>query len=129
MPGVDLSIGRRILLVDDEPDNNRIFTIVLQDNGYDVDAFEDPKLALAVFKPNYYDLVILDLRMPGIPGDELYQRLRKIDDKFKLCIMSAYGSEHYKTLFSPTDRICFMRKPITINGLVKNVDEIMMHAN
>jgi DNA-binding response OmpR family regulator len=99
MPGVDLSIGRRILLVDDEPDNNRIFTIVLQDNGYDVDAFEDPKLALAVFKPNYYDLVILDLRMPGIPGDELYQRLRKIDDKFKLCIMSAYGSEHYKTYF------------------------------
>ena len=126
-----MSKGRRILLVDDEPDNNRIFTIALRDNGFEVDAFEDPKLALSAFKPNYYELVILDVRMPHMSGDELYQRLRKIDDKFKLCIVSAYGSEQYKTLFSPTssDRICFMRKPITIDELVNNVDEIIMETD
>ena len=43
--------------MDDEPDNNRIFTIALRDNGFEVDAIEDPKLALSVFKPNYYDVV------------------------------------------------------------------------
>jgi len=55
---------RRILLVDDEPDNNRIFAIALRDSGFEVDAFENPKLALSAFKPNHYDLVILDVRMP-----------------------------------------------------------------
>ena len=43
--------------MDDEPDNNRIFIIALRDNGFEVDAIEDPKLALSVFKPNYYDVV------------------------------------------------------------------------
>ena len=78
--------GRRILLVDDEPDNNRIFTIALRDNGFNVDAFEDPKLALSVFKPNYYDLVILDVRMPHMRGDELYQKLERLiaDSRFVL---------------------------------------------
>ena len=59
-----MSKGRRILLVDDELDNNRIFTIVFRDNGFEVDTVVDPQSALSAFKPNYYDLVILDVRMP-----------------------------------------------------------------
>lgn len=58
-----MSKGRRILLVDDELDNNRIFTIVFRDNGFEVDTVVDPQSALSAFKPNYYDLVI-DVRMP-----------------------------------------------------------------
>ena len=71
------------MLVDDDPDNNRIFAIALRDNGLEVDAFEDPQLALSAFKPTYYDFVILDITMPRMYGDELYQKLRKIDKKFK----------------------------------------------
>ena len=64
-------------------------------------------------------------------GDKLYQKLRKIDYRFKICIVSAYGSEQYKTLFSATssDRIYFMGKPIRIDQLVKKVDEIMLEAD
>jgi DNA-binding response OmpR family regulator len=87
----------RILLVDDDPDNNRIFTIALRDNGFAVDAFEYPHLALSAFKPTYYDLVILDITMPGMYGDELYQKLRKIDDKFKVCFITASEPDQYKT--------------------------------
>jgi DNA-binding response OmpR family regulator len=50
----------RILLVDNEHDNSSIFTIGLQDARFEVDAYNDPGLALSVFKPNYYDLLILD---------------------------------------------------------------------
>jgi DNA-binding response OmpR family regulator len=122
---------RRILLVDDDPDNNRIFAIVLRDNGLEVDAFEDPQLALSAFKPTYYDLVILDITMPRMYGDELYQKLRKIDDKFKVCFITASEPDQYKTRFSPTssDSIYFMRKPIRMDELVKKVDEIIVEAN
>jgi DNA-binding response OmpR family regulator len=123
-----LNKGKRILLVDDESDNNRIFTIALRDDGFTVDSFEDPPAALPAFKPIYYDLVILDIRMPKMRGDELYSQLRNLDDKFKVCILSAFGSEDYKTRFSPTtlaNGIHYMRKPIALDEMVAKVNEIL----
>ena len=84
----------RILLVDNEHDNNSIFTIGLQDAGFEVDAYYDPQLALSAFKLDYYDLLILDIRMPKIDGYELYDKIRKIDDKVNVCFLTA--SERYK---------------------------------
>jgi DNA-binding response OmpR family regulator len=119
---------KRILLVDDEPDNVRIFTIALRDAGFEVDAFVDPGLALSTFKPNYYDLLILDMRMRDMPGDQLYQKLKKIDDKFKVCVLSAYGSEEYKSRFSPdksANGISYIAKPVSLDELVAKVNEII----
>jgi DNA-binding response OmpR family regulator len=59
----------RILLVDDEHDNSSISTIVYKMR--EVDAYNDPKLALSAFKPNYYDLAILDIKMPKMNGYQL----------------------------------------------------------
>jgi DNA-binding response OmpR family regulator len=123
-----LGKGRnRILLVDDEPDNNRIFTITLRDAGFEVDAFMDPRMALSEFKPNYYDLLILDMRMQYMSGDQLYREIRKIDDKPKVCVLSAYGSEDHKTRFSKitsSNDICYIRKPISLDELVAKINEI-----
>jgi DNA-binding response OmpR family regulator len=67
----------RILLVDDDRDHLVLFTMVLQEGGYSVDAFSDSVAALSKFKPNTYDLVILDYRMPKLDGFELYKLIRK----------------------------------------------------
>lgn len=64
-------------------------TIALRDSAFEVNSFEDPQLALSKFKPNHHDLVILDIRLPHTTGDRLYQKLIKIDGKFKVCILSA----------------------------------------
>ena len=122
-----MSKGRRILLVDDDPDNVRIFTIALRDAGFEVDAFEDPRLALSAFKPNYYGLLILDIRMPDMSGDQLYRKIRKIDDKPKVCLLSGYGSEDYNTRFSlsTANGICYIRKPISLDELVAKVNEVI----
>jgi DNA-binding response OmpR family regulator len=122
---------RRILLVDDDPDNNRIFAMALHDNGFEVHAFEDPHLALSAFKPNHYDLVILDITMPKMHGDELSQKLRKLDDKLKVCFITASEPDQYKTRFLSTslDSTCFMRKPISIDKLVEKVNEIFIEID
>jgi DNA-binding response OmpR family regulator len=81
---------QRILLVDDEHDNSSIFTIGLEDAGLEVSAYNDPELALSVFKPDYYDLLILDIKMPKMNGYELYEKVRRIDNKVKVCFLTAF---------------------------------------
>ena len=71
------SIQRRILLVDDEPDITLSFNIVLEDNGFVVDAFNDPLLALSSFKQGIYDLALLDIKMPKMNGFELCGEIKK----------------------------------------------------
>jgi len=126
-----LSKKRRILLVDDDPDNNNIFAIALRDDGFEVNAFEDPEVALSVFKPNYYDLVILDITMPKMHGDELCQKLTRIDNKLKVCFITASEPGEYESRFLPgsLNSTHFMRKPITIDELVKKIDEIIMQMD
>ena len=69
---------RRILVIDDEPDITTILQIGLEEGGFDVDAFTDPKLALSSFKPGSYNLVLIDIMMPEMDGFELYERYPRI---------------------------------------------------
>jgi two-component system, OmpR family, response regulator ChvI len=116
-----------ILLVDNEPDNTCVLSMGLEDAGFKVDAFNDPILALSNFKPNFYALSILDINMPKMNGYELYQEIRKIDDKVKICILTA--SEIYnESLRAPPPQLlddvkCFIPKPIAIDEFVKKVKE------
>ena len=115
----------RILFVDDDHDNTSMFKIGLQDAGFEVDAYSDPVLALSVFKPNYYDLLIMDIRMPKMDGYELYDKIRKKDDKVKVCFLTAsekYKEEHRPSYLSSSS---FLIKPITIDNLVKKVNEMI----
>ena len=55
---------KKILLVDYEPDVTYIIKNILEDNGFIVDTFNDPILSLNYYKVNFYDLIILDIKMP-----------------------------------------------------------------
>jgi DNA-binding response OmpR family regulator len=59
---------RRVLIVDDEPDLCTVLKMVLEDNGFEANSFEDPTLALKNFKAGSYDLVLLDIKMPEMDG-------------------------------------------------------------
>jgi CheY-like chemotaxis protein len=66
--------GRRILLVDDEPDLCMVYQIVLEDAGYECHPYTDPVKALQQFKPYFYDLILLDIKMPVLNGFELCKK-------------------------------------------------------
>ena len=59
---------KKILLVDDEPDITLAFRLILENAGLIVDTYQDPLVALSKFKPNFYGLVILDIKMPRMNG-------------------------------------------------------------
>jgi two-component system, OmpR family, response regulator ChvI len=80
---------KKILLVYDEQDLTFTLRIILEKCGFEVVSFNDPILALQSFKPNYYDLLVLDIKMPQMNGFELYQQLRKKDSHVKVCFLTA----------------------------------------
>ncbi|HEX2614488.1 MAG TPA: response regulator [Nitrososphaera sp.] len=116
---------RRILIVDDEPDITTVMKKGLQEYaGYDVTTFNDPGQALAEFKPDTYDLLVIDIKMPGMTGFELYKKLRNIDSKPKICFITAFEMYYaeFRKVFPSLDVKCFIRKPVTISSLIQQVD-------
>jgi CheY-like chemotaxis protein len=116
---------KRILIVDDDPDVTKTFGLVLEDSGqYEVDTYNDPLTALQNFRPNFYDLALLDIRMPYMNGFELSDKIEKIDNKVKVCFISAYDVEDkaLRKQFPSLQVKCFLPKPIAINVLIKKLE-------
>src|SRR5919197_1095076 len=86
--------GNRILLVDDETDITTALKIALEDAGFIVHTYNDPLIALSEFKPDYYDLAILDVKMQEMNGLELYTNMRKVDNQVRFCFITA-GELYY----------------------------------
>ena len=116
----------RILLVDDEPDITLSLNKVLEDCGFVVDAFNDPVLALSSFKQGIYALTLIDFGMPKMNGFELYNEIRKIDDKVNVCFISASDiqKDDLKTATPELDvakNVIIIKKPIKMYELAKIV--------
>jgi CheY-like chemotaxis protein len=114
----------RILIVDDEQDVARLFGISLERNDFVVDVFNDPLSALSNYKAGTYGLLLLDIRMPHMNGFELYQKIKDMDNKVKVCFITAYEESlsEFKGLFSSLEEVdCLIRKPIEVQKLVEIV--------
>ena len=116
---------RRILVVDDTPDITLTLKAGLEASGpFEVHTFNDPEIALSSFKPGLYDLALLDMRMPKMYGHELYDEMKKIDSRLKVCFMTA-SYQNYEALRAafPTIEIeCYIQKPVEIKDLVKRIN-------
>ena len=106
---------RRILTVDDNPDITLTVKLGLEARGlFEVETFNDAELALSSFKPGLYDLALLDMRMPKMYGHELYDEMKKIDDRLKVCFMTAtyQNYEALRAAFPTIEIECYIQKPV-----------------
>jgi len=125
--------NNRILLVENEPDIALAFKIGLEDNGFIVDAFNDPQIASANFKDGLYDLLLLDINMPKMTGLEFYQHMKEMDKKVKVCFITASEIYYYEKITKellPTLGVRrLIRKPIKIEDLVKDLKQELELVN
>jgi CheY-like chemotaxis protein len=115
--------AKRIMIVDDESDISSAMQIGLEEENIAVDVFNDPNSALAAYKAQSYDLLLFDVRMPMMNGFELYRRIREIDDRAKVCFLTAFEvySEEFKKVFPSMDVHSFIQKPISMPELVEQI--------
>jgi len=122
---------KRILIIDDDADLTTTFKAAIEDgnNGYDVNkrievyTSNDPVIVSSDFKPNYYDLLLVDINMPHMNGFELCEKILVIDINVRICFMSS-GEINRKALrdIYPSLTVgCFMRKPMTIDYLLERI--------
>lgn len=77
-------------MIDDELDVNFTIKAILEETGlFQVDTFNDTKSVLSIFRPGLYDLALLDIRMPEMNGFQLCRKLREIDNRLKMCFLTA----------------------------------------
>src|SRR2546427_9464937 len=130
---------KRILVVNDEADINITIRQVLEDKGFKVDSYEDPHLALENFKPQYYDLVLIDCKMPEMNGFAFYmpemngfafyRGVKALDKKVKtffLTTTEVQSEQHSDDTFSsPPPPKYFIRIPVENERLLERIEEIM----
>jgi DNA-binding NtrC family response regulator len=113
---------RRILAVDDEPDITLTVKTGLEATGlFEVHTFNDPELALSSFKRRLYDLTLIDFRMPKMYGHELYDEMKKIDNKIKVCFMTAtyMNYEAFRAAF-PGPNVA----PLSVDTLMTGISSV-----
>jgi DNA-binding response OmpR family regulator len=120
----------KVMIVDDELDLSLLLKTLLEENNFKVDWYTDPILALNKFKRNFYDLLLLDIKMPKMNGFELYRELKKIEKRVKVCFLTAltelYEYDKFKEEVSPKeDERYFIPKPIENEDLIKRVNSII----
>ena len=115
----------KILIVDDEADIRTIIKKGLELEGYKVDEEADPRRVIPTYHPGHYDLLLLDIRMPGMSGFELFREIRMVDRKVKVCFITSFEMfyDEFRRVFPKIHVNCFIRKPITIAQLAKAIQD------
>ena len=132
---MDTENKRRILIVDDEPEITLLLSMAL--DGFIVDSFNDPLLALSKFKQDFYDLAILDIVMPKVNGFELYKEIKKIDGKVRVCFLTGLSDLSYQDFRKVREgeqqggynniieKDLFIQKPIQNKEIIKHINKVL----
>jgi len=126
----DQRFWKRILIVDDDADVTTTFKAGIEESNnnhankrIEVYTSNDPAKALSDFKPNFYDLLLVDINLPQMNGFELGEKLLAIDINVRICFMSSVeiNREALREIYPSLSLGCFMRKPVTIDYLLERI--------
>jgi CheY-like chemotaxis protein len=113
--------------VDDEDIAREVWSQMLQKLGYTVLQARSGYEALEIFKKNHntISLVILDMRMPGMDGCEVYVRLKAIQSEIKFIIFSGYIDQYSIDKLSKHNFIDYVDKPFKLRKLSDKIEEVL----
>ena len=108
-----------------------VYQIILEDAGYECLAYTDPVKALQQFKPYFYDLILLDIKMPVLNGYELCKKIIKLDKSVHIIFITAsevyyeqFRNQHYPELH----KINYIQKPVGNEELIRVLDTLISTA-
>ena len=115
---------KRILLVDDEPHVIRVMRMALQRCGYEVDEASNGEMALDRIRQCEPDVMITDIDMPRMNGEQLCKEITREmpDRKFAIIVLTARTELEHRVWSSKLKDLMFMEKPVSIRRLIERLD-------
>lgn len=118
----------KILVVDDEASHRRMLTVVLNAEGYETTEADDGETAIAAVEDQFYDLVLMDIRMAKVGGIEALRRIRALSPGIPVVIMTAYASVTTAVDALKSGACDYLTKPIDIEELKILVKKALSHT-
>jgi DNA-binding response OmpR family regulator len=135
------SSSKRVLIIDDDPDVTLTFKLGIEEacNNYTSDenknnnnnnnkrievyTYNDPLTALSEFKPDFYDLLLIDINLPHTNGFELSEKILGIDINVRICFMSSgeINREALREIHPGISLGCFIKKPVSMDYLIERI--------
>ena len=113
-----------ILIVDDEPSLRETLADLLEDDGYEVATAASGEVAIEMCSAHRYDVILMDVRMPGIDGVEAFRRIRRHQPDVRVIIMTAYSTEELEQQALAEGALAFLPKPLEISQVTKLIGEV-----
>jgi DNA-binding NtrC family response regulator len=113
----------RILVVDDDENIRKVLTAILEDEGYDIEAVGTAKEAIEKSKKKFYNLALIDIRLPDMEGIELLTKIRDTTPKMRKIIITGYP-----TLQNAVDAVnrgadAYILKPFEVDKVLQTIEE------
>jgi DNA-binding NtrC family response regulator len=115
----------KILIVDDEKDLAYVLSDILKLEGYETTSVLDGYRAIEEIKKTHYDLILMDIRLPGINGVETFIQIKKIDPEERVVMMTGYAVEDLiKKAFREGAYAC-IHKPFDLQKVIGLIQKVI----
>jgi DNA-binding NtrC family response regulator len=115
-------MAEKILVIDDEPDMLALLRMIIEDNtDYEIRTANNPSQGLKMFAKTDFDLVITDLKMPGMDGLELVQEFEGINADVPVIIITAYGTVETADEALKKGVVDFIAKPFRKDSILFSI--------
>jgi CheY-like chemotaxis protein len=121
-------MNKSILVIDDEEDIRKSFVSALEKTGYQIDTAESGKEGIRKERSKKYDLIFLDLKMPGIDGVEALREIRKVNEETPIYIITAFYQEfldELNTALKEGLKFELLKKPIIDDQILSVAKSIL----
>ncbi|MCA1987313.1 MAG: response regulator, partial [Desulfovibrio sp.] len=118
-------MSTNILCLDDEPNYLLILEAMLSDAGYSVTALSDPETALAYLDESDVDVIITDMKMPKMTGQDVLEHVKKAHPHIPVMIMTAFGSIEAAVVAMKIGAFDYITKPFSNEELLLSVSKAM----
>ncbi len=113
----------KILAVDDEPDMLKLLSMIIKEKTpYEIVTTNNPLEALEIARQGGFDIVIADLKMPGLDGIELLESIKQVDEDIPVIIITAYGTVESAAETMHKGAFDFITKPFRKEQILYTID-------
>jgi DNA-binding response OmpR family regulator len=119
----------RIMIIEDDEEMRSLLKDFFEEEGFETDSVSNGVDALRMLSKDHFDLVITDIRMPGLTGLDILPRIRSLKPETPIIVMTAYGSDDVRRRSLERGATTYLEKPIHLSKLRTVIREMVLRKS